>query len=104
MERPIAWKQYDEASLKALEDISARYRVWLDQGKTERECVTETVEIAKAAGYQDLNDAIRAAEVPEAMDTVSGATMSSTVARQLYAAVLKAAREGNTETVVIDIT
>ena len=51
-----------------------------------------------------INDAIRAAEVPEAMDTVSGATMSSTVARQLYAAVLKAAREGNTETVVVDIT
>ena len=60
MERPIAWNKYDETSLKALEDVSARYRVWLDQGKTERECVTETVEIAKAAGYQDLSDAIRA--------------------------------------------
>jgi len=60
MERPNAWKQYDEASLKALEDVSARYRVWLDGGKTERECVTETIEMAKAAGYQDLNDAIRA--------------------------------------------
>lgn len=49
-----------------------------------------------------INDAIRAAEMPEAMDTVSGATMSSGIARKLYAAVLEAAREGKTETVVIE--
>ena len=51
MERPNAWKQYDEASLNELKEISRKYRVFLDNGKTERECVTETVETAKAAGY-----------------------------------------------------
>ena len=50
-----------------------------------------------------LNEAIRAAEIPEAMDTISGATMSSAVARQLYTAVLRAAREGNSETVIVEI-
>ena len=59
MERPNAWKQYDESALKALEDVSRKYRKYLDNGKTERECVTETVEIAKAAGYTDLADAIK---------------------------------------------
>ncbi len=49
-----------------------------------------------------INDAIRAAETPEAMDTVSGATMSSNTARKLYAAALEAAQTGNTQTVIIE--
>ena len=55
MERPNAWKQYDEASLNELKEISRKYRVFLDNGKTERECVTETGrDGAKRAGYIDL--------------------------------------------------
>ena len=65
MERPNAWKQYDEASLNELKEISQKYRVFLDNGKTERECVTETVAAAKAAGYIDLNDAIKAGKDPK---------------------------------------
>ena len=60
MERPNAWKTYDEAALKQLETISRKYRAYLDNGKTERECVNETVEIAVKAGYTDLSDAIKA--------------------------------------------
>jgi len=60
MDRTNAWKKYDAAALAKLEEISKKYRNYLDNGKTERECVTETVEMAKAAGYIDLNDAIKA--------------------------------------------
>ncbi len=60
MERPNAWKKYDEAALNALEGISARYRRYLDNGKTERECTAGTIEIARQAGYTDLRDAIAA--------------------------------------------
>lgn len=49
-----------------------------------------------------LNEAIRKAEVPEAMDTISGATMSSTNARRMYGALLEHARTGNTDIVVMD--
>ena len=49
-----------------------------------------------------LNEAIRKAEVPEAMDTISGATMSSNNARRMYAALLEHARTGNTDIVVLD--
>ena len=70
MERPNAWKQYDEASLNELKEISRKYRVFLDNGKTERECVTETVETAKAAGYIDLNDAIQAGKALQPGDKV----------------------------------
>ena len=59
MERPNAWKTYDQTQLNELEAISKKYRKYLDNGKTERECVTETVAIAEANGYVDLSDAIR---------------------------------------------
>ena len=59
MERPNAWKSYDEQALQALENISLGYRHFLDNGKTERECVAQAVEMAQKHGYVDLNDAIR---------------------------------------------
>jgi len=59
MERPNAWKTYNETQLAELEAISKKYRAYLDNGKTERECVTETVAIAEANGYTNLNDAIK---------------------------------------------
>lgn len=58
MERPNAWKTYQETALKALEDVSRRYRAYIDGGKTERECVKETIALAKSAGYIDLKDAV----------------------------------------------
>lgn len=54
MERKNAWTTYDEKDLQALEDVSKGYRAYLDGGKTERECVKETVAQAREAGYMDL--------------------------------------------------
>ena len=59
MERPVAWKSYDASALDALEALCKRYRNYLDIGKTERECVTRTIEIAKSAGYVPLEERIR---------------------------------------------
>ena len=70
MERPNAWLSYDEAALTALEDVSRRYRAYLDGGKTERECVSETVELAKRAGYINLNEAIKDGTALKAGDKV----------------------------------
>ena len=50
MERPNAWKQYDESALVQVEAAAARYKKYLDAGKTERECAAEAVRIAKEAG------------------------------------------------------
>jgi aspartyl aminopeptidase len=70
MERASAWKHYDQADLERLEQISADYRKYLDNGKTERECTAETIEMAKAAGYISLNDAISAGRQLSAGDKV----------------------------------
>ncbi len=70
MERPNAWKSYDEQALQTLENISLGYRHFLDNGKTERECVTQAVEMAQKHGYVDLNDAIRAGKALRAGEKV----------------------------------
>ena len=54
MERRNAWKSYNETDLAALEAFSADYRAFLDAGKTERECVAESVRIAEAKGFADM--------------------------------------------------
>ena len=37
------------------ESLIKEYRSFLDSGKTERECVKETIRLATKAGYKDLN-------------------------------------------------
>ncbi|MDO4835598.1 MAG: aminopeptidase [Clostridia bacterium] len=60
MERTVAWTTYNKTELHKLETISKEYRAFLDAGKTERECVTGAIRLAKAAGYIDLKDALSA--------------------------------------------
>lgn len=79
MNRPNAWTKYDEAALNELEAISGRYIKYLNGGKTERECVTETIELAKTAGYTDLKDAIRAGKQLKAGDKVYSDCMGKAV-------------------------
>ena len=60
MERPNAWKKYDEASLNAVRAVAEDYRGFISQCKTERECAAEIVSRLEKAGYVSL-DAARAA-------------------------------------------
>ena len=48
------WEIYDDTQLQELEKLNEAYKAFLDAGKTERECVTEIVRQAEAAGYRDL--------------------------------------------------
>ena len=54
MERKNAWLDYTEQDEKELEQTARAYRLFLDAGKTERECVEELVRQAEAAGYVSL--------------------------------------------------
>ena len=54
MERRNAWLSYTEAEEKELEKVADAYRNFLNVGKTERECVTQIVKEAHAAGYESL--------------------------------------------------
>ena len=55
MERRNAWKDYTKKELKEMEKLCEDYRHFLDDGKTERECVKKAVELLKAAGYAEFD-------------------------------------------------
>ena len=80
MERTNAWKKYDAQALEALEAVSARYKNFLDNGKTERECVDTSVELAKAQGYIDLNEAIASGKALTPGDKVYATCMGRAIA------------------------
>lgn len=58
MERKSLWTGYNKAQREALEKVNLLYRKCLDAGKTERECVSLTIRMAKENGYKDLKKLI----------------------------------------------
>ena len=70
MERPNAWKAYDEEQLAELNSLCEDYKSFISENKTERECVTASVELARAAGYEDLAERIASGEPLKAGDKV----------------------------------
>ena len=79
MERKNAWETYDEKSLKKLEKISAEYREFLDNGKTERECVDTIVNMIEAEGYRELEALIKEGKTVEKGDKVYSVCMNKAV-------------------------
>ena len=55
MERKNAWEEYTEEEIRELEGLCKGYREFLDDGKTERECITRIVSMAEQAGYKNLD-------------------------------------------------
>ena len=70
MERPNAWKSYTKAELKKLEDTAKEYKCFIDTGKTERECVAETVALLEKAGYISLEKAVASGKTIKAGDKI----------------------------------
>ena len=80
MERENIWTLYNEDQLKELEVLSESYKTYLDKGKTERECIKEAVKMAKAAGYQDLEELKKANKALLPGDKVYAVCMDKTIA------------------------
>lgn len=70
MDRKNAWLTYTEAEEKELEKVAKLYRDFLDAGKTERECIDETIRQAEAAGYVSLEEKVAKGEKVQAGDKV----------------------------------
>ena len=80
MDRKNAWTTYTKEQEEELEKINADYRVCLDAGKTERECIELTVERIEKEGYRDLNKLIEAGESLKAGDKVYAVCMEKSIA------------------------
>ena len=80
MEIKNCWTLYNEEQLKELEDLNLKYRTFLDNGKTERECVDEIVNTIEAAGYRELEALMAAGENVKEGDKVYSVCMNKAIA------------------------
>ena len=80
MERKNAWLSYTEADEKEMEALAEAYKSFLDNGKTERECVDRTIEEARAKGYVSLEEKLAKGETVKAGDKVYTVDMNKIIA------------------------
>ena len=70
MWRENAWKNYDSEKLQEMNSFCDKYKNFISECKTERECVTFAVEEIKKAGYVDLNEVISSGRELKSQDKV----------------------------------
>jgi len=80
MERKNAWETYGEAQLQELEKLNREYRDFLDNGKTERECIDTIVNTIEAEGYRELESLIESGEQVKEGDKVYSVCMNKSIA------------------------
>ena len=74
------WNTYTTAEKKRAHALADDYRNFISKCKTERESVSETIRMAKAAGYIELSEAIRKKKKLKTGDKVYAVGMNKTVA------------------------
>lgn len=80
MERKNTWETYDEATLAKVDGFIDGYRNFLDNGKTERECIDEIVNTIEAEGYVSLDQAVKAGKKLTKGDKVYQVWMNKSIA------------------------
>lgn len=80
MDRKNAWLKYDEKQIDEIFAFNDGYKAFISDCKTERECVDETIRLAKQKGYRDLNEVIKAGETLKAGDKVYAENMGKCIA------------------------
>ena len=79
MEKKNLWEVYTEEQLQELESVTTQYKNFLDIGKTERECVSETIKMARENGYCDLKDVLAENNTLKAGDKVYAVCMDKSI-------------------------
>ncbi|MCI1958108.1 MAG: aminopeptidase [Clostridia bacterium] len=56
MKTENSWNTYSDTQKNDIEALSQRYKTFLNNGKTERECVKEIIKLAEKRGYKNIDD------------------------------------------------
>jgi aspartyl aminopeptidase len=80
MERKNIWLKYDKTEEEALEKLSKEYMSYLDDGKTEREVVKISEEMAREKGYRSLSEVLAEGKTLNAGDKVYATWMKKAIA------------------------
>ncbi len=76
MESKNCWDEYSKKQLKELEEYAKSYMDFMNQSKTERECVDTIVNMVEADGFQDIAKLIRDKKKVKAGDKVYATWMN----------------------------
>lgn len=79
MERVNTWNTYDPGMYRSCMDFAEDYKAFLDQGKTERECIDRFVNEAEQNGYIELSKAISDGKRLSAGDRVYSVWMNKSM-------------------------
>lgn len=80
MENKNTWELLNEKQLKEAEALSKEYMDFLDNGKTERECVDTIVNMIEKEGYKELETLIKSGTKLKKGDKVYAVCMNKAVA------------------------
>ncbi len=79
MEKKSVWNNYNTRQLKECEEFCNEYKDFLDNGKTERECVDTIVNMAEEAGYVELSEKLKGKKGLKAGDKIYAVNMNKSV-------------------------
>ncbi len=79
MEQKNTWETYNAKQLKEVDSFAREYMDFLDNGKTERECIDQIVNMAESAGYQELEALVKAGKKLKAGDKVYAVWMNKSI-------------------------
>ena len=79
MEHKNVWEKYDKKQLKAVDALSDAYRSFLDNGKTERECIDQIVNRIEKEGYIELEKLMKENKTLKAGDKVYSVCMNKSI-------------------------
>jgi aspartyl aminopeptidase len=79
MEKKNIWETYDEKQLREMEHFTKEYMQFLDEGKTERECIDSIVNTVEKEGYVELADLQKKKQTVKPGDKVYAVCMNKTI-------------------------
>jgi aspartyl aminopeptidase len=75
-----AWNKYSPKEVKDIFKFCEGYKKFMSKCKTERECVNEVIELAKAQGYKDIEEYIKENKKLQSGDKVYANNKGKTIA------------------------
>lgn len=79
MEHNNTWETYSAKQLEETDAFAKEYMEFLNNGKTERECIDQIVNTIEDAGYQELETLIKAGKKLKAGDKVYSVWMNKSI-------------------------
>lgn len=79
METKNTWETYDEKQLKEVDAFAEDYMNFLNNGKTERECIDTIVNRIEKEGYQELESLMKAQKKLQCGDKVYSVWMNKSI-------------------------